>query len=105
VKEAPLPEAHDVYALYLEGGLSAVELRTFLDRELPDWLATIDPVNAPALRNAEKLSARGYRTRRPRLIEAAKGAAARFDHVDVIAAPIVMYSPQVLADDDGPEQF
>ena len=36
VKEAPLPEAHDVYALYLEGGLSAVELRTFLDRELPE---------------------------------------------------------------------
>jgi len=105
VKEAPLPEARDVFALYLEGGLSAIELRTFLDRELPDWLATIDPVNAPALRNAENLSAREYLTRRLRVIEAANSAAARFDHVDVIAAPTVMYSPQVLADDDGPEQF
>ena len=42
VKEAPLPEVHDVWALYMEGGLSAIELRAFLDRELPDWLATID---------------------------------------------------------------
>jgi len=105
VKEAPLPEARDVFALYLEGGLSAIELRTFLDRELPDWLAAIDPVNGPALRNAENLSAREYLTRRLRVIEAANSAAARFDHVDVIAAPTVMYSPQVLADDDGPEQF
>jgi aspartyl-tRNA(Asn)/glutamyl-tRNA(Gln) amidotransferase subunit A len=105
VTEAPLPEARDAFAIYAEGGLSGIELRAFLDRELPDWLATIDPVNAPALKNAENLSAREYLTRRLRLLEAAKSAAARFDHVDVIAAPTVMFTPHVLTDEVSAEQF
>ena len=105
VKEAPLPEARDVFALYLEGGLSGIELRAFLDRELPDWLATIDPVNAPALKNAETLPAREYLSRRMRLLEAAKSAAARFDDVDVIATPTVMFTPHVLTDEASPEGF
>lgn len=105
VKDTPLPEANDVFALYLEGGLSAIELRTFLDRELPDWLTTIDPVNVPALKNAENLSAREYLTRRLRMLEAAKSAVARFDNVDVIATPTVMFTPHVLAEETSPEQF
>jgi aspartyl-tRNA(Asn)/glutamyl-tRNA(Gln) amidotransferase subunit A len=105
VKEAPLPEARDAYAIFVEGGLSGIELRAFLDRELPDWLATIDPVNAPALKNAENLSAREYLARRLRHLEAAKSAARRFDHVDVIATPTVMFTPHVLTDEVGPEKF
>jgi aspartyl-tRNA(Asn)/glutamyl-tRNA(Gln) amidotransferase subunit A len=105
VTEAPLPEARDAFAIYVEGGLSGIELRAFLDRELPDWLATIDPVNAPALKNAANLSAREYLTRRLRLLEAAKSAAARFDHVDVIATPTIMFTPHVLSDKVSPEQF
>jgi aspartyl-tRNA(Asn)/glutamyl-tRNA(Gln) amidotransferase subunit A len=68
VEETPLPEARDAFAVFSEGGVSGIELRTFLDRELPDWLATIDPVNASALKNAENLSAREYLTRRLRLL-------------------------------------
>jgi aspartyl-tRNA(Asn)/glutamyl-tRNA(Gln) amidotransferase subunit A len=105
MKEKPLPEAREAYAVFSEGGVSAIELRAFLDRELPDWLKTIDPVNAPALKNAETLSAREYLTRRLRLHTAAQSAAARFDDVDVIATPTVMVSPHVLADEAGPEQF
>jgi aspartyl-tRNA(Asn)/glutamyl-tRNA(Gln) amidotransferase subunit A len=105
VTEAPLPEARDAFAIYAEGGLSGIELRAFLDRELPDWLATIDPVNAPALKNAENLLAREYLTRRLRLLEAAKSAAARFDHVDVIATPTVMFTPHILTDEANPEKF
>ena len=74
VKEQPLPEAREAFAVFVEGGVSAIELRTFLDRELPDWLATIDPVNAPALKNAENLSAREYLTRR---LAAARGSEKR----------------------------
>jgi len=33
-----LPEADASYAVFLEGGFSAIELRIFLDQELPDWL-------------------------------------------------------------------
>jgi aspartyl-tRNA(Asn)/glutamyl-tRNA(Gln) amidotransferase subunit A len=105
VKEKPLPEAREAFAVFSEGGVSAIELRAFLDRELPDWLATIDPVNVPAVKNAETLSAREYLSRRFRLLEAAKSAAARFDDVDVIATPTVMVTPPVMTEDEGPEKF
>jgi len=105
VKKAPLPEVHDIWALYLEGGLSAIELRAFLDHELPDWLPTIDPVNAPGLKNAENLSARDYLSRLARMRDAAKSAVARFDDVDVIAAPTVMFTPRVLADKASAQDF
>jgi aspartyl-tRNA(Asn)/glutamyl-tRNA(Gln) amidotransferase subunit A len=105
VKDKPLPEAREAFAVFAEGGVSGIELRAFLDRELPDWLATIDPVNAPALKAAENLSAREYLTRRLRLVDAAKSAAARFGDVDVIATPTVMVTPHVLAEDAGPEKF
>jgi len=105
VKEKALPEACDAFAVFAEGGVSGIELRAFLDRELPDWLSTIDPINVPALKNAEGLSAREYLTRRLRLLEAAKCAAARFDDVDVIAMPTVMLTPHVLAEETGPDKF
>ena len=90
------------FAIFVEGGVSAIELRTFLDRELPDWLETTDPVNTPALKNAGNLSAREYLTRRLRLLEAAKSAAARFDDLDVIAAPTTMFTPRVLKEQAVP---
>ena len=105
LKETPLPEAREAYAVFSEGGVSAIELRAFLDRELPDWLKTIDPVNAPALKNAETLSAREYLSQRSRLQTAAQSAAARFDGVDVIATPTVMFTPHVLAEETDAEQF
>jgi aspartyl-tRNA(Asn)/glutamyl-tRNA(Gln) amidotransferase subunit A len=105
VKQAPLPEAREAFAVFAEGGVSGIELRAFLDRELPDWLATIDPVNAPALKNAESLSAREYLTRRLRLLDAAKSAAVRFEDVDVIATPTVMLSPPVLTEEASAEKF
>src|SRR5947207_12931952 len=40
LNEAPLPEAREAFAVFSEGGVSAIELRAFLDRELPDWLST-----------------------------------------------------------------
>jgi aspartyl-tRNA(Asn)/glutamyl-tRNA(Gln) amidotransferase subunit A len=105
VKEHSFPEAREAFAVFVEGGFSAIELRAFLDRELPDWLATIDPVNAPALKNAANLPARDYLMRRLRMAEAAKRAAARFDDVDVIATPTVMRTPHVVTEEAGPEQF
>jgi aspartyl-tRNA(Asn)/glutamyl-tRNA(Gln) amidotransferase subunit A len=105
LKEMPLPEAREAYAVFCEGGVSAIELRAFLDRELPDWLATIDPVNAPALKNAENLSAREYLSRCLRLQAATQSAATRFDDIDVIATPTVMFTPHVLAEETGAEKF
>ncbi len=97
VKEAPLPEAQEAYAVFCEGGVSAIELRAFLDHELPDWIGTIDPVNAPPVKAAGTVPARDYLLRLWRLKTAAKAARARFADVDVIACPTVQVTPPVMA--------
>ena len=45
-RDFTLPEAEAAYGVFLDGGLSAIELRSFLDRELPEWLDQLDPVIA-----------------------------------------------------------
>ena len=105
LKDKRLPEGGDAFAIFAEGGVSAIELRAFLDRELPDWLAVIDPVNACAVKNAENLSAREDLTRLARRREVARSVARRFDDVDVIAMPTVIVTPHVLTEESGPEKF
>ena len=93
-----LPEATEAYAVFLEGGLSAVELRSFLDQELPEWLDQLDPIMASAVRGAESVSAREYLGRMGRLKSLAGRADHRFDGIDVIATPTLCLTPPVLAD-------
>ncbi|MBV8779686.1 MAG: amidase [Alphaproteobacteria bacterium] len=97
LRPAPLPEAAEAYAVFLDGGVSAIELRSFLDRELPEWLDRLDPVMAPVVCAAETLSARDYLARLGRLRALARRAAPRFDGVDVIATPTLCITPPVLA--------
>ena len=97
-RDVTLPEAAAAYDVFLAGGLSAIELRSFLDRELPDWLDQLDPVIAPAVRNAESLSAREYLARLARLGSLARAAAPRLDAVDVIASPTLCLTPPLMSD-------
>jgi aspartyl-tRNA(Asn)/glutamyl-tRNA(Gln) amidotransferase subunit A len=96
--EFTLPEAETGYAVFLEGGLSAIELRSFLDRELPDWLDQLDPVIAPAVHNAATLSARDYLARMARLRALARSAAPRLDAVDAIASPTLCLTPPLMSE-------
>ncbi|HKT18355.1 MAG TPA: amidase, partial [Stellaceae bacterium] len=105
LSEASLPEALEAHAVFAEGGVSGIELRALLERDLPDWIATIDPVNAPALKAAEGLSARAYLSRRLRLMDASRRAAERFAALDVIAAPTLMLSPDVMTIEQTSEKF
>jgi aspartyl-tRNA(Asn)/glutamyl-tRNA(Gln) amidotransferase subunit A len=100
-----LPEARDAYSVFLEGGLSAIELRNFLDQELPDWLEQLDPIMAPAVRAAETLSAREYLARLRRLKSLARSAAPRFDDIDVIATPTLCLTSPLLSDIGDPEPY
>jgi aspartyl-tRNA(Asn)/glutamyl-tRNA(Gln) amidotransferase subunit A len=93
-----LPEATEAYAVFLEGGLSAVELRSFLDQELPEWLDQLDPIMASAVRGAESVSARDYLGRVGRLKSLARRVTPRFDGIDVIATPTLCLTPPALAD-------
>jgi aspartyl-tRNA(Asn)/glutamyl-tRNA(Gln) amidotransferase subunit A len=101
----PLPEAQTAFGVFGEGGVSGIELRAFLDRELPDWIATIDPVNAPPLKAAAGVGAPDYINRLMRLAAAARSAVQRFDGVDVIATPTVMLTPDVMTEEQTPETF
>ena len=98
VREFTLPEAEAAYAVFLQGSLSAIELRSFLDRGLPGWLAQLDPVIAPAVRDAESLSARDYLARIARLRALARSAAPRLDAVDMIASPTLCLTPPLMSD-------
>jgi aspartyl-tRNA(Asn)/glutamyl-tRNA(Gln) amidotransferase subunit A len=84
--------------VFLEGGLSAIELRSFLDAQLPEWLAQLDPVIAPAVRNAETLSARDYLARVERLRTLAQSAEPRLAAVDVIASPTLCLTPPLMSE-------
>jgi aspartyl-tRNA(Asn)/glutamyl-tRNA(Gln) amidotransferase subunit A len=97
-REFTLPEAEAAYAVFLQGSISAIELRSFLEQELPDWLAQLDPVIAPALCNAESLSARDYLSRIARLRILARAAAPRLDAVDVIVSPTLCVTPPLMSD-------
>jgi aspartyl-tRNA(Asn)/glutamyl-tRNA(Gln) amidotransferase subunit A len=106
-REFTLPEAEAAYGVFLQGSLSAIELRSFLDRELPDWLTQLDPVIAPAVHNAESVSARDYLARIARLRALACTAAPRLDAVDVIASPTLCLTPPLMsevADPDGHQE-
>jgi aspartyl-tRNA(Asn)/glutamyl-tRNA(Gln) amidotransferase subunit A len=93
-----LPETEAAYGVFLAGGLSAIELRSFLDRELPEWLDQLDPLIAPAVRNADSLTARDYLVRAGRLGDLARAAASRFDAVDVIASPTLCLTPPLMSE-------
>jgi aspartyl-tRNA(Asn)/glutamyl-tRNA(Gln) amidotransferase subunit A len=98
VCEFALPEAEAAYAVFLQGSLSAIELRSFLDHELPDWLAQLDPVIASAVHHAGSVSATDYLARLARLRALARSAAPRLDTVDVIASPTLCLSPPLMSE-------
>src|SRR5207248_11585243 len=56
------------------------------------------PVIAPAVRNAESLSAREYLARVARLGNLARMAAPRLDDVDVIVSPTLCLTPPLMSD-------
>jgi aspartyl-tRNA(Asn)/glutamyl-tRNA(Gln) amidotransferase subunit A len=105
LRQGTLPEAAGAYAVFLEGGVSAIELRSFLDQELPDWLEQLDPIMAPAVRGAENLSARDYLARLSQLRSLVRRAASRFDEIDVIATPTLCLTPPVLSDIGEAESY
>jgi aspartyl-tRNA(Asn)/glutamyl-tRNA(Gln) amidotransferase subunit A len=98
LRKMTVPEAAGAYEVFLEGGVSAIELHSFLDQELPDWLAQLDPIMASAVRGAETLSAREYLARLGRLKVLARSAALWFDKIDIIASPTLCITPPLLSD-------
>lgn len=93
----PVPEFADSYRVFCDSGVSAIELRRFLDRELPGWVATLDPINAPVIARAATVPDEVYRSRLARLATLAASVAATLADVDVVATPTLTITPPLLS--------
>ncbi|MBU6507612.1 MAG: amidase [Alphaproteobacteria bacterium] len=93
----PVPEFAGAYQVFCDGGVSAIELRRFLDRELPDWIATLDPINAPVIARAATIPDERYRDRLARLAALAGSVTATLAEIDVVAAPTLTVTPPLLS--------
>ena len=98
LRDITVPEAGDAYAVFLEGGVSGIELRGFLDHALPQWVAELDPIVAPIMKVVEGLDARSYLARLWKLKSAGRRVLQRFAAIDVIATPTLAFTPPVMTE-------
>ncbi|MDE1902221.1 MAG: amidase [Alphaproteobacteria bacterium] len=92
-----VPEFPAAFAVFCDGGVSAIELRRFLDRELPAWITTLDPINAPVIARAAAIPEETYRGRLARLAAPAASVTATLADVDVIATPTLAVTPPLVS--------
>ena len=88
-----LPEAVAIFDLFNAGGTTGVELLAFLRRELPDWLAILDPNVGDRMHAVSQVAAVDYVARMNTWQALAQRVLPRFDDVDVIATPTIPIPP------------
>lgn len=91
------PEAAQAFDLIRAGGTSGAELLAFLTRELPEWIAQLDPNVGIRMTAAAAIPAAEWIGRKLALDALAREARAVFASVDVIATPTSPTTPPVLA--------
>jgi aspartyl-tRNA(Asn)/glutamyl-tRNA(Gln) amidotransferase subunit A len=93
-----IPEFKESYEMHLKGSVLSVELKQFLDDELPQWKTTLDPIIQRRVEDGGSISAIEYIRRRRFIAEKGKAANARLAEVDVLATPMSPLSPPRLDD-------
>lgn len=88
-----MPEVDEAYEIFRRGGLTAAEFAAFINGEMADYKATLDPNVSARFERMEAITAVDYLTRRKRLEELAASADARMGEVDVVLAPTVAITP------------
>lgn len=88
-----LPGCDEAYSLLQGGGVAATELAAFLNAELPDAVAMLDPAVAARVAAADALPAWEYVRRRTLLNRLATEAAGALRTVDAVLAPTVAVTP------------
>lgn len=84
--------------LYFGGGIPGAELKEFLGRELPGWTELLHPVVRSRLEPVPPMSAPSYARAMEERRRMARGAAALFDGVDVVALPSALLTPPPVAE-------
>ena len=92
-----VPEFPAAFAVFCDGGVSAIELRRFLDRALPAWITTLDPINAPVIARAATIPEGTYRGRLARLTAPAASVMTTLADIDVIATPTLTVTPPLVS--------
>ena len=99
-----LPEAAAADEIFLQGGLAAPEFAAFINGEMAERKATLDPNVAARFDSMEAITAVDYLLRRDRLGELAASLEDRMAEVDVVVGPTVPITPptvDAVADGDG----
>lgn len=91
-----IADVQEAYGYFKLGGLAPPELYAFLERDLPDWLESLDPNVRKRLDAGIAFPAWEYLQRRDRFQAIGRGAAARLEIVDVMLAPSVAVTPPTL---------
>ena len=98
VVEKAAPETELAIELFMIGSVSGVELKEFLQSELPAWLDTADPVVGSRLTSSSTIDAEEYLRRRRTITNLSARAHALFTEVDVIACPTLPITPPPLSE-------
>lgn len=103
---ANLPDAGVALEIFGMGGLAAPELAAFLQREMPERIARLDPGVRARVDGAKGLGADEYLQRKAAFARMSAQTAARdFRDCDVLACATVAISPPVLADLSTPAAY
>lgn len=104
VTSLDLPEATETDEIFARGGLAAPEFAAFINGEMIDSKATLDPNVAARFESMEAISAVDYLTRRDRLRQLTASVTEKMSEIDVLVGPTVTITPptvEAVADGDG----
>ncbi|GAB4235109.1 MAG: amidase [Methyloligellaceae bacterium] len=100
-----LPEADEAFDLFCKGSVVASELNAFLQAQLPDWIATLDPNIAKRMAAALDLDSDEIAARRLRIAELTRAAQERFAAWDIMVTPTVQITPPPIAEVEDPKAY
>ena len=100
-----LPQTAEALGIFRLGGLAAADLLSFIMRELPDWLDTLDANVRARVAAAEDMPATEYLNRKARMDSLATEADACLADVDCLLTPTVPITPPALSEIDSIEDY
>jgi aspartyl-tRNA(Asn)/glutamyl-tRNA(Gln) amidotransferase subunit A len=105
IADAALAGISEVYESYLQGGIVAPELFSFLSAQLPEWLETLDPRVRRRMDAGKALPASDYLRRKERYVMLGGDAARSLAGIDALVCPTVPITPPLIADIASDEAY
>ena len=100
-----VPGCDEGFEIFRQGGLSAAELRSFIERNFPDKIPALDPLVKLRVESAHSMSVIEYLRRREELALRGKVFSELYERCDVIATPTVAISPPTLRELEQPGAY